>query len=238
MARRNRARAIRGAMQPGSVVRFVTLTIDPKDPRWLASYAAAGGSSGVREARGRLLTGTDATAQASIRYAAASWNRLRLSLVREFGGERVHYYRAVELHKSGMAHLHLLVRVDSLGAWFVHYGRFRQLAVAAGFGPVLDVQAVKSRGDAARYVSKATAAYVTKDPETGEVGQWLPRYTRRGAVSAQWCEWAPPTRLAGFAWQRASAGPETVLRALIASDFVMVDPARSRITSAPTGAGG
>jgi hypothetical protein len=219
-------------------VRFVTLTIDPKDPRWSSYFARQGGSSGVREARGRLLTGDEARVQASIRYAAEAWNRLRLSLVREFGGERVHYFRAVELHKSGMAHLHLLVRVDSLSSWFVHYGRFRALAVTAGFGPVLDVQAVKSRADAAKYVTKATAAYVTKDPNTGEVGRWLPKYTRRGAVSAEWCEWAPPTRLAGFSWSRAECGPETAMRALIASDFVMVDPERFRVTSAATAAGG
>lgn len=229
---------MRGALKPGAVVRFVTLTIDPKDARWSAFFAAQGGPSGVREARGRLLTGNEARVQASIRYAAASWNRLRVQLVNEFGGERVHYFRAVELHKSGMAHLHLLIRVDSLGEWFVHYSRFRALAVAAGFGPVLDVQAVKSRTDAARYVTKATAAYVTKDEETGEVGRWLPKYTRRGAVSAEWSEWTPPTRIAGFSWSLADCGRETALRALIASDFVMVDPAFRRVSSAALAAGG
>jgi hypothetical protein len=123
--------------------------------------------------------------------------------------------------------------VDSLTTWFMHYSRFRELAVRAGFGARVDVQAVKSRTDAALYVTKATAAYVTKDAETGEVGRWLPKYTRRGAVSREWCEWTAPTRIAGFRWQVAKCGADTAERALVASDFTMVDPASRRIRSAP-----
>jgi len=221
---RNRARAIKGATVPGTVVRFVTLTIDPNGALWrefVARESVPGyGELAAREVRGRLLTGDLARARLSVQFAGQAWNRLRLSLEREFG-ERLSYYRAVELHQSGMAHVHLLIRASSLADWFIHYRRLRELVVRAGFGKVLDVQAVKNRDAAASYVSKMTAAYTAKGAADA-----MPRWTRRGTWSRDWCEWTPATRLPGYTWQLAAAGHEFVRQALLGEGWHVDSPAR------------
>jgi hypothetical protein len=188
----------------------------------------------VVEAGGRLLTGRAAATQASIRYMAECWNRLRTWLARYFGvrSTSVQYFRGVELHRSGLAHLHLMIRVPSLTDWFMAYGEFQRAAVQAGFGVKVDIQAVKSRVDAARYSAKAVASYTAK----GEAMS-LPKYTRRGAVSREWSDWTRPTPLAGFSWSVASCGRATAERALVASGFALVDPASIRV-GVPATAGG
>lgn len=221
---------MRGLDRPG--LRFVTLTIDPSSPRWQAFFDRQGGPEGVREAGGRILTDRSAASQASIRYLAESWNRLRTRLVAEWGTE-VAFFRGVELHKSGIAHMHVLIALDSLEAWLGRYGQFQAFAVAAGFGRKVDIQQVRSPQEAARYVGKAAVAYTAK----GEA-QPMPRYTRRAAWSRGWCEWTPPTPVAGFEWSLGFVDPGTAARALEASGYVIEDPGRYRVVSAPSGAGG
>jgi hypothetical protein len=102
---------------------------------------------------------------------SACWNRLRTALTRE---QRMIFCGAVETQKRGALHRHVLVFVEDE----LDVQDLQDLAQAAGYGCVIDVERVRSAGKAARYISK----YVTKaateraevpwqrlDPETGEL---------------------------------------------------------------------
>jgi hypothetical protein len=99
------------------------------------------------------------------------WNRLRTALTRD---RQVIFAGAVETQARGMLHRHVLLFTDRE---LVHE-EVQALALAAGYGCVLDVEPVKSVQKAARYIAK----YVTKssgeraavpwerlDEETGEL---------------------------------------------------------------------
>lgn len=250
LRRKYRARALRGSLQAmGSGERFVmvTLTIDLNDPRLAASIARVG----------RGLGSSWADTKGSIKHAAASWNRLRGTLVRgrrrrgapflPFG--RIRYYRGLELTGRGIAHLHVLIRVNSLA----EYWRLRTVLAAgeaerAGFGRIEQVDLARSRADVARYVTKAVNP-TADDAEGRELGAYvtkgaiapMPRYTRRFSWSvrdAEWAPWTPATPIAGYSWRVGQLSVDRAVEALIASDFVIVDAGRSRVrSSVPLGAG-
>jgi len=196
-------------------VAMITLTIDPN---------------------GLVLgTGPDALTRVSVRRASASWHRLAVRLRREFGP--LDYYKGLELTKAGVAHLHVIVRVESVADFWRLRALVRRSAERSGFGRVVHSDLARSSAAVTRYVTKAdgggareashVAAYATK----GVDGRF-PRYARRGTWSRKWVTWAPATAIAGFRWQLANAAREFVVDGLIASDFVMADPALFRITSA------
>lgn len=194
---------------------MVTLTIDP------ASVVPIG-------------TGPDQLTRGSVRQAAQSWHRLSIILGREFG--RLHYYRGLELTKAGTAHLHVIVRVDSVSDFWRLRSLVRRNVVRAGFGRVVQSDLARSSEAVVRYVTKAdggqsagsrVAAYVTK----GIDGRF-PRWTRRASWSREWSDWTPATPIAGFRWRVAQAARSFVVDGLVASDFVLVDPARYRIRAA------
>lgn len=235
--RRDRARAFMGAALKGRVV-LVTLTIDPNDLRFLDPANRRGKARPptadlLNDPRRRVI-------EESLRYQSWAWNRLRTALSRTVAFKGAAYFRGVELQRSGMAHLHVIVRVADLASFWSLRAALRGtdgtdgLAVRAGFGRVSDVQLARSRGDVARYVTKDVAAYATKGTDAV-----MPRYTRRtgyslgtGSRIAAWApDWARPTRIAGFTWRLAAAGADTVTRALVASDFVIGDPERFRVRS-------
>jgi hypothetical protein len=256
LQRRNRARAIRGALA-GGWVWMVTLTIDPNDPRWVEYVRSQLIAGGVVERGGRLLSlrpdvgddGRMATAALSLKYAGKAWNRLAGALRRDPGLKgRVAFYTGRELMESGMAHLHVLVRARVRSPWLMKYERLTELAQAAGFGRI-DVQRARRGEAAARYVSKAAgmtdpprlvpagtvstmaagivAGYVSKSSES------LPRWTRRGSWSPTWVEdWIQPTPLAGLTWRLGGASAPFTMAGLIASDFTIEDPVRLRIPPA------
>jgi hypothetical protein len=102
---------------------------------------------------------------------SACWNRLRTAMTRD---RSIIFAGAVETQERGMLHRHVLVFADE----GLDYDDVQTLAVAAGYGCVLDIEPVRSAEKAARYISK----YVTKsasgravvpweklDPETGEL---------------------------------------------------------------------
>lgn len=236
---RARARAFMGAS--GAKVMLLTLTIDPSDPR-LADPRNRAGKSRPRSSA-LLSTPQADTIEASVRYASWAWNRMRANLSNRHGA--VPYFRGLELQKSGIAHLHVLIRVRDAAEFMKlralirgpESDRGRGLAVMAGFGKVVDAQLARSGGDVARYVTKMrdagagdAAAYATKG-----IGAALPRYTRRAAWSlpngrAPWAAgWRNATPIAGFDWRVARASVETVSEALALSDFHVVDPATYRI---------
>lgn len=121
--------------------------------------------------------------------AGACWNRLRTSLTARFG--RVEFYRAAEVQDGkrggsgrGALHHHVVLAVDGVP----NVLEVQALALAAGYGCVIDLRAVEdvsAAEDVAGYVSKTLAGYVAKssggarlevpwradvaDPDTGEV---------------------------------------------------------------------
>lgn len=227
---------------------MLTLTIDPSAPAWHAFVSSAMQGSGVREAGGRLLPtrGEDtrqATARLSLQYAAASWNRLRTALRREDGLEGVSFYVGKELHKTGMAHLHVLVRRPGTSPWLMPYPRLWKLASSAGFGRI-QVDVAVSKGDVARYVSKSAGmlprAMTTGDGYSGQAGsvvaaygsksaEVMPKWTRRGSWSRDWCEWSAPTPVAGFAWRLGGASADFIADGFRSDGWQVVDPARLRV---------
>ncbi len=151
----------------------------------------------------------------------------------EFAGG-IEYFRAVELTKRGVPHLHLIIRRPHgpLGssAWFMAFRKWRSLITAAGFGVVTDVQYVNRGGTdrIAEYVTKATAGYVTKEQTAA-----MPRWTRYASWSRGYNpDWVRPTPIAGFAWRLGGAGADFTAEALAASGFVIGDPAMFRVPAA------
>jgi hypothetical protein len=84
---------------------------------------------------------------------SSCWNRLRLSLDRVTDGSLT-YIGAVEPQKRGALHRHVVINVDRR----LLPVEVQALALAAGYGCVLDLAEAKSARSVARYISK----YVTK----------------------------------------------------------------------------
>jgi hypothetical protein len=131
--------------------------------------------------------------------ASACWNRLRTSLAREYGD--LDFYRAVEVQQRGALHLHIPIATRSE----LDVLRVQQLALAAGFGCVLDLAPLPWNADfshLASYVSKQVAGYITKsagqrddvpwrtdvaDDATGEIRRLHTRPTYRShSQSRSW----------------------------------------------------
>lgn len=180
----DRARAFMGAAERGKVA-MVTLTIARRDPRFLDGRNRSGKARPLvaemlperlggtlptdRLARDVYAVRASATVE-SLRYQSWAWNRLRANLTNRKRLGRLAYYRGVELHKDGVAHVHVLIRVQDAAAFLALRAALRGdeatrgtyalkdkrngLAILAGFGKVVDVQLARSKGDVARYVSK------------------------------------------------------------------------------------
>jgi hypothetical protein len=122
--------------------------------------------------------------------ASARWNRLRTALRREYPA--LVFFRAVEVQQRGAIHLHVIVWT----ARPLDLQRVQALAMAAGFGCVLDWSPARPGSTAAaRYVSK----YVTKscdlrgstpwdvlDRDTGEITRAPDATYRTWSCSALW----------------------------------------------------
>ncbi len=116
-------------------------------------------------------------------HLTARFQRLRQRVQRRYG-VRVEYAAFVEITKRGMPHLHVVFRGP-----YVKQRVWSQLAVGAGFGPVVDIRAVRG-GELGGYVTKTLGGYVTK-----AVGDRYPVGVRRVRFSHQWSpEWVPASR--------------------------------------------
>lgn len=104
--------------------RFVTLTLDPS----------------------KIPTG-----QPSIQYLRATWRKMRVSLQR-YVGRSVEFIAVVELHKNGLAHLHVLVGAYLPQDWLSKAWQ------GVGGGEIVDIRFVDVHRVAA-YLSK----YLTKE---------------------------------------------------------------------------
>jgi hypothetical protein len=92
---------------------------------------------------------------------SACWNRMRTALTRD---RSVTFAGAVETQKRGMLHRHVLLFTDRP----LTFLEVQRLALAAGYGCVVDVESVRSAEKAARYISK----YVTKASRDRAVVPW------------------------------------------------------------------
>jgi hypothetical protein len=113
------------------------------------------------------------------------FQRLRQRVERRYG-VKVEYAAFVEITKRGMPHLHVVFRGP-----YVDQRVWSRLAVGAGFGPVVDIRAVRG-GEIGGYVTKTLGGYVTK-----AVGGRYPAGARRVRFSHRWSpEWVPTARRA------------------------------------------
>jgi hypothetical protein len=125
------------------------------------------------------------------RQESACWNRLRTALTRD---REVTFAGAVETQKRGLLHRHVVLFTDRV----LTQPEVQALAVAAGYGCMVDVEPLDSARKAARYLAK----YVTKsstgraevpwsvellDQETGELTEkHLPATYRLWSSSRAW----------------------------------------------------
>ncbi|QIX28917.1 hypothetical protein ncot_19405 (plasmid) [Nocardioides sp. JQ2195] len=158
---------------------------------------------------------------------SACWNRLRTALTRD---REVIFAGAVETQERGMLHRHVLVFVDSR----LEHEEVQALALAAGYGCVLDLEPVRSADKAARYISK----YVTKsasgravvpwekvDEDTGELIGKRATY-RLWSSSRKWGVTMKEMKAAASAQARARANYLRELENLLASETAAAaDPA-------------
>lgn len=153
------------------------------------------------------------------------WNRLRTALTRD---REVIFAGAVETQHRGMLHRHVLLFSDRE----MLHEEVQALALAAGYGCVLDLEPVKSVEKAARYIAK----YVTKssgerfavpwervDPETGELVGKRATY-RLWSSSRRWGITMREIRAVQSAQARARARYLSELQALLASEAGSLAP--------------
>lgn len=81
---------------------------------------------------------------------SACWNRLRTAMTRD---RTVQFVGAVETQKRGMLHRHIVLFTDEP---LVH-SEVQALALAAGYGCVLDLEPLDSFGKVSRYLTKYVA---------------------------------------------------------------------------------
>lgn len=118
-------RAIAARAAEYKLQRFMTLTLDPK----------------------KIDDGKD-----SVSYLRECFAKFRVYLGRKFGKEKVSFISVVELHKSGIAHLHVLVGMYISQKWISENWQ------RVGGGRIVDIRMVDVH-NMGKYLSK----YVTKD---------------------------------------------------------------------------
>lgn len=177
----------------------------------------------ARNERVRFLTLTDAAAGLmSVADLYAAWNRLRLNLKR--GGYLAEYAAALEVQERGALHLHLLATGS-----YLPVRKLSELAARAGFGPIVDIRAVKRDGpesvkNSAAYVAKELAGYVMKDgkglAEKTRVRRRPVRFSRGWGCSLGAAQKLIAEEMAEERGEGADPGPWVVLR--IAPDGTLI----------------
>lgn len=88
-----------------------------------------------------------------------AWRRLRRAAMRHYKLEKLPFMAVFERHKSGWPHLHILIRAKWLDQqWLSDW------MASEEDSPVVDISRVRSRTEAANYVTKAVG-YASKNPE-------------------------------------------------------------------------
>jgi hypothetical protein len=81
---------------------------------------------------------------------SACWNRLRTAMTRDVA---VQFVGAVETQKRGMLHRHVVLFADQA----LRHDEVQVMALAAGYGCVLDLEPLQSFGKVSRYLTKYVA---------------------------------------------------------------------------------
>lgn len=156
------------------------------------------------------------------RQESACWNRLRTALAREVGS--LEYAGAVEAQERGALHRHVVIRSPLP----LDPHEVQALALAAGYGCVLDLQKIGSAAGIGRYLSK----YVTKggdrervpwertkvNTHTGEVTVTTTPTYRLRSQSMRWGCTMREVRAVAAAQARARAHYLRELQEAISSD--------------------
>ncbi len=171
----------------------------------------------------RFITVTDnALGAMSVPDLYMAWNRLRLILKR--GGYLSEYAAALEVQERGALHLHVLATGS-----YVPVRKLSELSSRAGFGPVVDVRAVKGDGEedaknSAAYVAKELAGYVMKDgqglAEKTAVRRRPVRFSRGWGCSLGAAQKLIAAEMAEEREEAADPGPWVVVR--VAADGSLV----------------
>lgn len=217
-------------LRNGMLGYFVTLTA-PGTSEHLRWY------QGKRPARRQACDCHDHGGTDGIWNAGESkcWNRLRTALTRD---RQVIFAGAVETQRRGMLHRHVLLFTDRE----LLHEEVQALAIAAGYGCVLDLEPVRSVEKAARYIAK----YVTKssgeraavpwealDEDTGEVVGKRATY-RLWSSSRRWGITMREIRAAQSAQARARAMYLRELAQLLSEDQAAGHPPLE-VAGAPPG---
>jgi len=121
----------------------------------------------------RYAKGDDPDAHA--RKLADGWRALKQFLARKLKRRRIPYLVIFEKHKSGMPHLHLLLRTT-----YIDHRLIRRWWRARFNSHRIDIRRARDTAQSAFYVTK----YVSKDPQRFE------------GVKRYWCsqDWDPPKK--------------------------------------------
>ena len=160
------------------------------------------------------------------------WNRLRTAWSRE---QDVTFIGSVETQRRGMLHRHIVVFTEG----HVEHADLQRIALAAGYGCVLDLEPLQSVQKAARYVAK----YVTKssaeraevpwvresiDETTGEIVELQTKATfRTWSSSRDWSVTMKALKAIASAQARARAQHLKVLAEVLGTDQAVGSPAAS-----------
>ena len=131
------------------------LTCPRCGPKKAYRYRKAIGEKAEQKRLTRMMTLTldpkKCPIEDSVSYLRQSFSKFRVSLLRRFG-QSVSFIAVVELQKSGMAHLHVLIGVYLEQRWI------KEAWQAVGGGQIVDIRSVDVHR-VKRYLSK----YLTKD---------------------------------------------------------------------------
>lgn len=158
------------------------------------------------------------------RQESKCWNRLRTALARRV--DTLVFAGSIETQKRGLLHRHVVVFASER----LHFSDLQDLALAAGYGCVLDVEPLDSPQKAARYISKYASKGAAQRPEvpwsrtvvdqdTGELREVPLRATYRLWSSSQkWGVTLKQLRTAASLQARARARYLEELTAALAAD--------------------
>lgn len=161
------AKQLKGLSKARHKLTFCTLTLDPKEVRK--------SNPGLNDSHYEVLSWR------LIRRGFKKWIRSMKNAYR-FGGLPFEYTLRVEGHKSGWAHLHVVIASDSLGAHVEATERKRPhlqaakqaarlMAIEAGLGRIIDVQRVKEPTKTGMYISKAATRSPVKQSSLHAMGR-------------------------------------------------------------------
>lgn len=189
---------------------------DDGHQRWVPGRPGRHGLCGCHHARAE----GDAAWNGS---AGSRWNHLRTLLAGSV--EALDYVRVVEVQRRGLIHLHVVLwSPKPLAAQAV-----QTMALAAGFGCVMDLAPLDSADKTARYLAK----YVTKSVDVRGSVPWVRHHVDRATGEVE-SNYEPTFR----AWSSSRSWPVRMADLVAASRRAVAIAAARQLEDAETAAGG